>query len=172
MAGNLVRLRRGAAVCLAATVLGGGCGRDEARARKYVPPSATARAALESVLEDWQGGRAPGRIDRLNVGVEVVDRQRKEGQALADFEILGEVPGEGVRCFAVRLKFLHPDAELKSRFVVVGIDPLWVFRQEDYDLLTQWDHAMPAEQPSEQPPVSQTESNGNQSPEDSGLTTP
>jgi hypothetical protein len=26
--------------------------------------------------------------------------------------------------------------------VVIGIDPLWVFRHEDYDLLLHWEHPM------------------------------
>jgi len=137
-----------AAACLTAIALSAGCGRQPSAAlKKFIPPSQQAREAVAAVLEDWQSAKVPGPIDRLAVKVQIIDRQRKEGQSLSDFEILGEVPEEGVRCFAVRLKLCDPDAEFKARFVVVGIDPLWVFRQEDYDLLNHWEHVMPEEQP-------------------------
>ena len=29
--------------------------------------------------------------------------------------------------------------------MIVGIDPLWIFRHEDYDLLLHWEHQMPTE---------------------------
>jgi hypothetical protein len=38
---------------------------------------------------------------------------------------------------------------LKVRYIVLGIDPLFVFRQEDFDLLMHWDHHMPASQAKE-----------------------
>jgi hypothetical protein len=158
-------------------VLGGGCAPEPAVATKqFVPSSEGARAALAAVLEDWHAGLAPRHIDRLDVGVEVIDKQRKEGQELADFEILGEVPGEGGRCFAVRLVLRDPDAEFKARFVVVGINPLWVFRQEDYDLLNHWEHAMPDEQPPDSEPAddgnSKPEGDGKQISEDAGEAAP
>jgi hypothetical protein len=66
---------------------------------------------------------------------------------LDDFEILGEVPGPTGRCFAVRLKLREPVAEEKVRYAVFGIDPLWVFRQEDLEMLGHWEHPMPPEEP-------------------------
>ncbi|HEY2252527.1 MAG TPA: hypothetical protein VGH74_15745, partial [Planctomycetaceae bacterium] len=89
----------------------------------------------------------PGPIDRLAVGVQVVDKQRKKGQSLAGYEILGEAPGEAGRCFAVRVKLDGPAAEENVRFVVIGIDPLWVFRQEDYESVSQWACGKPEEEP-------------------------
>jgi hypothetical protein len=44
--------------------------------------------------------------------------------------------------FTVKLTLEDPATELKARYVVVGIDPVWVFRQEDYDMLSHWDHPM------------------------------
>ncbi|HVW02959.1 MAG TPA: hypothetical protein VHB77_21545, partial [Planctomycetaceae bacterium] len=63
------------------------------------------------------------------------------------YQILGEVPGDTPRCYAVRLKLTDPDAEERARFVVVGIDPLWVFRYEDFQLIAHWDHRMAEEEP-------------------------
>jgi hypothetical protein len=121
-----------------------GCARQPEPAKQsFTPPPELSRAALEAVLTDWQTGLPPGQIDRLPVTVQVIDQQRKEGQELEEFEILGEAPGSAPRCFAVRLKFRRPETEEKVRYVVIGIDPLWVFRQEDFDGLSHWDHAMP-----------------------------
>jgi hypothetical protein len=58
---------------------------------------------------------------------------------LIDYEMLGEVSGEGPRTFVVRLKLDNPVAKREVRYYLVGIDPLWVFRQEDYDALVHWD---------------------------------
>lgn len=128
-------------------VAGLGCGRQPAPLERYVPSSELARSAVEAVLDDWKAGLAPGQIDRLSVGVIVVDNQRRSGQRLDDFEILGEVPGEAGRSLAVRLKLSRPEAEEKVRYVVIGIDPLWVYRHEDLEMLSHWEHPMPTDAP-------------------------
>jgi hypothetical protein len=127
--------------CLSAAAICG-CARQADTAKTFVPAPELSRAALEAVLIDWQTGLPPGQIDRLPVTVQAIDQHRKEGQELEEFEILGEAPGSAPRCFAVRLKLRRPEAEEKVRYVVVGINPLWVFRQEDFDGLSHWDHVM------------------------------
>jgi hypothetical protein len=114
---------------------------------RFVPAPELARAALEAVLDDWQAGLPCGMIERLSVKVYGVDNQRKKGQELAGFDVLGEIALPGVRCFAVRLKYQDQEEDAKVRYVVHGIDPLYVYRQEDFDLLNHWDHMMPAEEP-------------------------
>jgi hypothetical protein len=125
----------------------GNCGGESAKTDRYVPAPEISRAAVEAVLADWKDGLAAGSIDRLAVMVNVVDQHRKPGQALAAFEILGETPSAAGRCLVVRLKYDQPEGEETARYVVIGIDPLWVFRQEDFELMNQWDHPMPAETP-------------------------
>jgi hypothetical protein len=73
--------------------------------------------------------------------VHVTDTFRKPGETLVDYRILGEVPSERKRCYAVELRYAPERAE-RTRFLVVGIDPLWVFRQEDAELLAHWEHNM------------------------------
>ena len=116
-----------------------GCGDPAAR---YVPPVAKAEAALKASLEDWKQGVPPGPVSHTKPPVFVVDSQRRELPVLSDYQILGEVPGNAPRCLAVRLRWTSPEKEERARYVVVGIDPLWVFRQEDYDLLSHWEHPM------------------------------
>lgn len=122
-----------------------GCGRQETNER-YVPATDEARRAVEAALVDWQDGKLPGEIDRVKPIARVIDTHRKPGQTLESFEILGESPAEGVRCFAVRVTLGNPAAEERLRYYVVGIDPLWVFRQEDYDMLARWECKMPEEE--------------------------
>lgn len=132
-------------VCLAIAAYCCGCSRAP-DANRYVPAPEVARGALEAVLADWQAGLPCGPIDRLRVKIESIDNQRKKGQKLAGFEILGEVAQPGVRCFAVRLEFQNATVPTKVRYVVLGIDPLFVYRQEDFELLNHWDHVMPGEE--------------------------
>jgi hypothetical protein len=62
---------------------------------------------------------------------------------LESFEIIGELPVEGGRRFEVQLTLSDPPGNQKAQYIVLGIDPLWVIRQEDYDMITHWDHPMP-----------------------------
>jgi hypothetical protein len=116
-----------------------GC--DEPTA-KFVPSVVDSRAALSAAMTAWKSGSPPGPVPDISPAVHLTDSHRKQGQILEDFEILGEVPGNAPRCFAVRLKLANPSADERARFVVFGIDPLWVFRHEDYDLLMHWEHPM------------------------------
>ncbi|MDZ4781551.1 MAG: hypothetical protein SGJ19_14975 [Planctomycetia bacterium] len=117
-------------------------------AADFVPNTDLARNAVEASLNAWSKGQAkvdPIRNAESSIGVELVDNFRAPGRELARFDILGETPATNARAFAVKLTLANPPEELKCRYLVVGIDPLWVFRQEDYDMLAHWDHAMPAE---------------------------
>jgi hypothetical protein len=74
--------------------------------------------------------------------VHVTDSTRVKQRPLLAWEILGRVPGNAPGCYAVRLQLDQPREERRERYVVIGIDPLWVFRHEDYDLLMHWEHPM------------------------------
>jgi hypothetical protein len=132
-----VTVRRSARAAWALVLLGAaGCGpRGDER---YVPAEPVARQALEAALRAWQDGRPPGQFDSAAAPVMVVDSGRRPGQRLRGHDILGEVHGDGPRCFAVRLLLDNPPEERKARYVVFGISPLWVFRQEDYETMAHW----------------------------------
>jgi len=129
-----------AGICLAAGWLAAGCGQPASE--RFVPAEEAARAAVQAALDDWREGKPPGRIERLKPPAQVIDTHRLAGQRLLSYEILGAVPSVAPRCYAVRLVLEQPKAELRARYVVVGVDPLWVFRHEDYDMLAHWDHVM------------------------------
>jgi hypothetical protein len=125
-----------------------GCGRAKSAA-SYVPNANKARQALTLALSGWQqNNNAALSLDDQTV-VQVVDQHRRPGQTLDEFTILGEVSGDGGRWFEVELKLANPVQSEQVRYVIVGIDPLWVFRQPDYEMLGHWDHPMPANSPNE-----------------------
>jgi hypothetical protein len=77
--------------------------------------------------------------------IETADGLRTKGRTLLSYEILGPVPADAPRCFAVKLSLGNPAQELRERYVVFGLDPIWVWRHEDFVMLTHWDHRMAAE---------------------------
>jgi len=111
----------------------------------YTPSPERCRQALTTALDAWQRGEPPGRIEGTPT-VQIGDTLRKPGQKLESYEILGEVGGDQGRQFAVKVVLTNPAAEEKLNFILIGIDPIWVFRQEEYDMVTHWEHKMaPAE---------------------------
>jgi len=121
-----------------------GCGKGY---QKYVPASSTARQALETALAAWKEGNKLERIDDFSPPIQVLDSRWLKGRVLRDYEILGEVHQEGPRCFTVQMVLDGPRQEQKVRYYVFGIEPLWIFRQEDYDMLNHWDCGDPEIKP-------------------------
>lgn len=111
-------------------------------AQDYVPAEDSARAALDAALRAWAGGETGSPVPGTSPVVEVADGLRTKGRTLLKYDILGPVPADAPRCFAVRLTLGNPAQELVERYVVLGIDPLWVWRHDDYVMLTHWDHTM------------------------------
>jgi hypothetical protein len=134
--------------CLSAAgllIVAAGCS-SQSDPNRYYPPEDRARQALEAALKAWQQGLPPGEVPgTASPTVLLADTHRSPTQRLIGFDILGAAPGDGPRVFTVKLAFENPTNEVKARFVVVGIDPIWVFRQEDYDMLSHWDHPMKKE---------------------------
>jgi hypothetical protein len=103
-----------------------------------LPSQDKARGALEKALTAWQSGQKMGKIQGDSEGIEIIDRVWKKGQKLASFEILQamEKPhGEGQpgpRWFSVRLT-LKGSQPQQVNYAVLGLDPLWVYREEDYN---------------------------------------
>ena len=132
--------------------LSAGCGPQSGSGHeRYIPVPATAAATITLALEAWQRGQPPGEVPGTKPVVFVVDTYRRKGQTLERFEILGEVTGLTQRTYLIKLQFANPSAEEKVRYAVIGIDPLWVYRHEDLELLTHWEHKMPEPSVEKQP---------------------
>ena len=108
--------------------------------KNFVPKYEVAHSAVKQALDAWQAGAAAGEIAGTKPSIVVTDVKRKPSQVLEEFEILGETPGRAGRTFAVRLHLSKPIESIKTEYIVVGIDPLWVFRREDYELFLHWSH--------------------------------
>jgi hypothetical protein len=127
-----------------AALVATGCAGCEAPAEPIpiVPDPARGRQAIEALMETWKQGHPTGIVEPTTPRVQVVDTHRKPGQKLTSFEILSDSADSRVRSFSVRLTLLEPEERPVVRFLVVGIDPILVFRQEDYELLMHWEHQM------------------------------
>jgi hypothetical protein len=121
-----------------------GCGGSQ-RNEDFIPSEAAARAALEAYLSAWKRGDKSPTVPDTQPPVLVADELRAKGRTLSEFAVLGLVPADAPRCFAVRLTLGNPREEMRERYVVVGADPIWVWRYDDYVMITHWEHAMPAE---------------------------
>lgn len=118
-----------------------GCSERTDDPARYYPPPDRAQAALEAALTAWQNGAAPGPVPgTADPVVQFVDANRPPGQKLTAFTVLGVAPGDGPRVFTVRLTLDGTTEGVRARFVVLGVDPVWVFRHEDYEMLGHWDH--------------------------------
>jgi hypothetical protein len=103
------------------------------KASDFIPKEAQSREALTTALTAWKKGEKWQKIPAGKSIIEALDNKWRAGQQLADFQILEADPaGEGPQWFTVKLVMKKPAGELKVRYVVVGIDPLWVYREEDY----------------------------------------
>jgi hypothetical protein len=99
---------------------------------RYIPSEDTSRKALETALDGWKNGQVPGTVLGSGPGVTLVDSKRKPKQQLDKYEILKEENQEGHVFYSVKLTLKNPRGEEVTRFVVVGRDPLWVYREEDF----------------------------------------
>jgi hypothetical protein len=119
------------AVCGAALALVPGCGTST---RAYTPNAASARDALDSALAAWQKGGKAEQLATASPQVHVVDNQWQAGKVLEGYEILEEKPGEAdtEKRFAVLLKLKKPEGEKRVEYIMIGREPLWIFRDDDY----------------------------------------
>ena len=103
---------------------------------RYVPPAEKARAAVEAVLSAWKAGEPHLTVTSLDTPVDLYDARRQAGQKLEDFRILEEVAGGEHPSFRTSLRFAGKPKEEETTYLVIGINPLNVFRAEDYKRAT------------------------------------
>lgn len=118
------------------------------RNEDFIPSEDAANRAVESYLTAWQRGDSVTPVPDTTPAVNGGDTLQSTGKKLESFTILGPVAADAPRCFAVRLKIAGSTEELRERYVVIGMDPLWVMRYPDYEMLLHWDHPMPPKKPS------------------------
>ncbi len=110
-----------------------GCGNETAA--RYKPSSTTARDSLQTALTTWQSGAKHGTIQTSKPAIDMFDLRWQQGTKLESFEIGDEIKGREQPAFNVKIK-LDKQTEENNVYLVVGIDPLLVFRDVDYQKAT------------------------------------
>lgn len=113
-----------------------GCSKK--KSADFTPASGDGRAALEAGLRSWKDGRAPGMVAGASKpAVQAEDFEWRAGQKLMDYQILGDEPpvGLGPRTFTVRLT-TGSGAPREVKYMVLGIDPMLVYRDADFAKLS------------------------------------
>lgn len=108
-----------------------GCGRADRSELDILPSTDKARDALETSLAAWKNGTKMADVKGDTVGIQVSDRMWMKGKKLAAYEILAAEDTPGPRWFSVKLTMVGAQPQT-VRYAVLGIDPLWVYREEDY----------------------------------------
>ena len=119
-----------------------GCGSPSGTPMITAPDVGPARAAIVASLDAWKSGRREGGTIGVSPAIGIVDSQRSE-RLLLDYEVVGPLTVvDNARPFAVRLVLDAPRESVTTRYLVLGQDPLWVFRQDDFDRMLHWEHKM------------------------------
>jgi hypothetical protein len=102
-----------------------------------IPAEDKSRDALEEALSAWEGGATDSKILASGMTIQVLDAKWRAGQKLESYEILGvESDEDGKSWFNVRLVMKKPAGEQIVRYVVIGQEPIWVYREDDYKQAT------------------------------------
>ncbi len=129
----IARVGFAAGVILAVTA---GCSKKGGKNEDFVPPSDKARSALEAALANWKNGNPAGVVPgKSSPAIEMLDAGWQASRKLVGYEILGEDPAGKVRFFTVRL-ILAEGPPMEVRYVVMGMDPLQVTREEEYNKMS------------------------------------
>jgi hypothetical protein len=147
---SLPRTRRSLLVWLVVASLAAGCGGAPAGPPDFEAPGLEpSKAALATSLDAWKADRREtGVLIGSKPAIGVVDAARAD-RPLLDYEIVGPLMVAGkVRPFAVQLVLGDPREAVAARYVVMGRDPLWVFREEDFERMLHWEHRMDGAAPS------------------------
>jgi hypothetical protein len=150
------RCRQTTLACLLALVASTlGCERHsgETATPGFMPSWDEARQSLESVLSTWRDAPSPLPASFDTRAVKFVHKRRKANQRLLTFQILSQTDIENARQFTVRLNLEGEESPQLVKYNIVGREPVWIFRLEDYEMLSHWEHDMdqPAAGTSEKP---------------------
>lgn len=107
------------------------CGCTGRRDSDYLPPADNARKAVQAALDAWKSGAPHAPLTGDKVAIHVYDDRWRDGKKLEKFEIGEPAADESPPRFPVKMQLVG-EAEVLVNYLVIGIDPLNVFREEDY----------------------------------------
>ncbi len=126
-------------ICLVAAIAAAGCG-AEGKSGAPMPTGQEARAALEKALDSWKAGKPPSSIADQTPKIDVVDSQWKAGDVLESYSIVNEKQGEGNKTFGVKLTLKKPPGSKDVEYMVLGKDPVRIYRDEDFTRMLNMDN--------------------------------
>ena len=126
--------------------------------RSTLPERSAARIAVARSLARWRDSLESETTGSKSEQVVFVDQQRRPGQRLRAFAILGDFELESCQCFKVRLDLTEPDESILAVYYVFGQSPMWVYRSEDFDRIMHWEMDMPSASESAVDPKSEAKS--------------
>ena len=100
---------------------------------KYIPSEETAKDALTAALKAWQAGQPHGPVKSGAVPIDTYDARWQAGAQLERFEIVRNETLDNHKAFIVNMKLADEPEEQEDTFLVIGKDPLMVFRKQDYN---------------------------------------
>lgn len=110
-----------------------GCGTGSSVDR-FHPREDAALGALTTALTAWQNGQAMSdAIESSEPAVQMADPTWQAGSKLKSFEIVEALPGDIPRKFSVKITLEGSAVPENVTYVVVGKDPLWVMREQEYE---------------------------------------
>jgi hypothetical protein len=102
----------------------------------YYPKNERAKQALTIGLDAWKNGGAADPAGKLPSGTTViaVDMDWSGGHKLSAYEIVNELPPDGPGPTKVSVKLTYADGQkVDATYFIVGIDPVRIFRDKDYE---------------------------------------
>jgi hypothetical protein len=134
------------ACCVAIAVGGPGCeAQNQARPTpRFTTNWEEARQSLDAALSAWRDApaSAPLPASFSTPSVQFIDRERRPGQRLVSFQILAQSDYENARQFTVRLNLVGEESPQLVKYNILGSKPVWIFRLEDYEKFSHWEHDM------------------------------
>lgn len=115
---------------------------DEPPVPSYMPEWSEAKSALQSALSAWRDANPPLPDSLSSSSVQFIDRHRRPDQRLLAYEVLGQTDIENARQFTVRLTLEGEESPQLVRYNAFGRQPVWVYRLEDYELISHWECKM------------------------------
>jgi len=130
---------------------------DEPPVPSYMPEWNEAKSALESALSAWRNAKPPLPDSLGSPSFQFVDHHRRPDQRLLEYEVLGQTDIENARQFTVRLTLEGEESPQLVRYNAFGRQPVWVYRLEDYELISHWECKMDEPEAAPKQPLSKGE---------------
>lgn len=114
-----------------------GCGQGSAP----IPSAVEGREALRASLDAWKAGKPASSLAGGKPSIEAVDFEWKAGKVLSDYALGAEASGQGTQTFAATLTLKGQPTPKAVQYMVLGLDPIRIYRDEDFNRALNMDNA-------------------------------